>query len=408
MPEQHQALELDGRSYIRFADPGENSVFDFDVGEAITIEAWVAPTQMQGQYCYIIGKGRTYLAGQVKENHNWSLRLSRKGGRAAISFMFRSAGESNNYHRWESKQTLAVGDGWHHIAVSYVFGDPKSMRGYIDGQSTQGVWEVGGATTRGPMINNDEVWIGSAMAGNKGSTFAGGLDEIALHRRVNPAERLKARYRYAGSQLDEVEIPENQVLVQIFDKAAGNGWSFRRLKLTESFIQEVFAFPQLPKRYDSRGVNIDRPTPLLLHAHAKIQIPNGKHRLLFRSREISRLFVDGELQAETKPYAISQEANGPIWELDRSHAPNIRPLQRGDRQAVVEIEGDGREHEIRLEIQVGLGKRNGYMGEASLGIATEDGDFQLVSFGPDFSLTEDDWPKFLEWDRKRLQQVNRE
>lgn len=153
MPEHHQALNLDGKSYIRFLDPGENSVFDFDVGDAITIEAWVSPTQMQGQYCYIIGKGRTYLVGQVKENHNWSLRLSKKGGGAALSFMFRSVGENNNYHRWESKQSLVVGDGWHHIAVSYVFGDPKSMRGYIDGQSTQGVWEVGGATTRGPMIS---------------------------------------------------------------------------------------------------------------------------------------------------------------------------------------------------------------------------------------------------------------
>ena len=408
MPECHQALILDGKSYIRFPDPGENSVFDFDVGDAITIEAWVSPTQMQGQYCYIIGKGRTYLVGQVKENHNWSLRLSKKGGGAALSFMFRSVGENNNYHRWESKQSLVVGDGWHHIAVSYVFGDPKSIRGYIDGQSTQGVWEVGGATTRGPMISNDEVWIGSAMGGNKGSTLLGGLDEIAIHRRVIPAERLKARYRYASSQLAKVEIPQNEVLVQIFNKGASNGWSFRRLKLTESFTQEVFAFPQLPKRYDNRGVNVDRPTQLLMQAHAKIHIPDGKHRLLFRSREISRLFVDGELQAETKPYAISQEANGPIWDLDRSHGPNIRPLQRGDRQAVVEIAGDGKEHEVRLEIQIGLGKRSGYMGEASLSIASEDGDFQLVSFGPKFSLTEKDWPKFLEWDRKRLQRLNRE
>ena len=40
----NQALYLDGKTgYLRIQDPGEKSLFDFDAGDSITIEAWVAP-----------------------------------------------------------------------------------------------------------------------------------------------------------------------------------------------------------------------------------------------------------------------------------------------------------------------------------------------------------------------------
>ncbi|MEM7475951.1 MAG: DUF1553 domain-containing protein [Planctomycetota bacterium] len=408
MPLDHQALKLDGQSYLRIQDPGVESVFDFEKGDAITIEAWVAPERLQGSYTYIIGKGRTYLTGQSKENHNWSLRLSQKGGGAGLSFMFRSAGQNNDYHRWESLETIAVGDGWHHIGVAYTFGKKNSIRGYIDGRAVAGKWELGGDTDRAPQVNNDEVWIGSSMAGNRASSFAGGLDEIAIHRKILSPERFAERYEYASSPMPSVEVLSNKVLVQLFDKVPDQAsWNFRSLNFAESFTQETFAFTELPKRYDQRGVRIDRPTPLLLHAHADVVLPKGKHRLLFRSRERSRLFLDDKLLAETDSYAISDIANGPVFELDRNHAPNIRPLQRGDRQQVVEIEGDGKTHRLRYEALLGLKKRKAYLGEASVSVAKPSEDFQIISFSTPFALTNVGWREFREMDRRRLVGVNK-
>ena len=69
---KNNALRLNGRSYLRIKDPGDYSKFDFDNGDAITIEAWVAPDKVTG-YNYIVGKGRTFLPGQEKENHNWGV-----------------------------------------------------------------------------------------------------------------------------------------------------------------------------------------------------------------------------------------------------------------------------------------------------------------------------------------------
>lgn len=405
----NRSLQCDGRSYIRIADPGEASELDFEAGDSITIEAWVSPTQVRNNgFVYIIGKGRTYLPGVTKENHNWALRLKSVNGSAAVSFLFRSRGEGNEYHRWTSSDRFGIGDGWHHVAVTYTFGRQNSLRGYIDGQPAKGTWDLGGATDRAPVVDDDEVWVGSALAGQPNVTFRGGLDEIAVYRKALSADRLRSRYRYKAPTLPPVEVPEGQILVEVFDGVPNkNGWTFRSLRFRESFTSEVFAFPELPKLYNKRGLHVSRPTPFLVRAHADVVLPPGKHRILFRSREASRLFMDDRLLAETKFYAITAEANGPIWELDRSHGPNIRPLPRGDRQAVVTVEGDGRPHRLRYEALAGLHRRRADMGDASVSIAAAEGDFQLISFGPTFELTEDGWKAFQEWHRERLRVVNK-
>jgi hypothetical protein len=57
-------------------DPGEKSLFDFDNGDAITIEAWVNPASApKDGNVYKIGKGRTSNPGQDANNQNYGLRL---------------------------------------------------------------------------------------------------------------------------------------------------------------------------------------------------------------------------------------------------------------------------------------------------------------------------------------------
>jgi hypothetical protein len=416
---QGAAIDLSGSSgYLRVEDPGANSDFDFDAGDTLSIEAWVAPKQLKsGAFSYIVGKGRTQRKGFAKDNQNWALRLKGVSGGAALTFLFRTRDteysdavqEKGEFHRWTSAQTLGVGDGWHHVALSYTFGKKNSLQGYIDGRPVQGRWDQGGATNKAPVVDNDEVWIGSSMNGNPGSCFHGMLDEIAIYRRTLTAEEVASRYQYVPPSEPAVDVPENQILVQLLKGIPdAKRWSERPPEPFETFTTSTFAFARLPNAYSERGILIDRPTPFLLRAYADVQLPRGKRRLLLRSRDAARLYLDGKLIGETPFYNITIEAHGPIWDLDRSHGPNIRPLQRGDQQVLVELDGDGETHRIRLDTVVGLNNRRPELGETSLSLGSAVGDLTVISFDQPFPLTDAGWKDYMERERVRLLAVNQE
>jgi len=177
----NRALVLDAPAWLSIADEQEGSRFDFDNGDAITLEAWVKPASFTGQHVYIISKGRTESQGARGLNQNWALRLRKQKGLVALNFLFRSragAEMPGDWHRWTSTTGLTAGSRWHHIAISYQFGKPESIRGYLDGKQVKGVWDMGGATTRAPVVDNDEVRIGSAYGGERSVSFHGSLDEI--------------------------------------------------------------------------------------------------------------------------------------------------------------------------------------------------------------------------------------
>ena len=128
-------------TYLRVKDPGVKSVFDFENGDTITMEAWVQCHQLsEGRNVYVVGKGRTGLPGNPPDNQNWALRLRGQGGLACASFLFRdreNAGEKG-WHRWTSARGFQPGDAWHHVVVSYKFGEPESVRGFINGDEVKG------------------------------------------------------------------------------------------------------------------------------------------------------------------------------------------------------------------------------------------------------------------------------
>src|SRR5690606_37661120 len=132
------AVHLDGQgAYIAIDDPGAGSPYDFDNGDAITLEAWIKIDDIHaGQNMYVIGKGRTNGPRFARDNQNWALRMvGGQDGEAKLSFLFATAPAPNNqhWHRWTSKASINIITGWHHVAVAYRFGEPDSMRGWIDG-----------------------------------------------------------------------------------------------------------------------------------------------------------------------------------------------------------------------------------------------------------------------------------
>ncbi len=187
----NRAIGLQRGQYLVVADPGARSVLDFAQGDSITLEAWVRwDGALEGGFPYIISKGRTHNPGTSRHNQNYSLRIANKANASYLSFFFcddetpeADAQEiGTNGHRWTSTTAIPNDGTWHHLAVSYAFGNAESLAGYIDGVAVEGVWDMGGATDKAPAVDDDDLWIGSAMAGH--STFAGSIDEVAIYRSV--------------------------------------------------------------------------------------------------------------------------------------------------------------------------------------------------------------------------------
>ncbi len=395
-------------SYARIVDPGADSPLDFDNGDSITIEAWVNP-QLNGggSYHYIIGKGRTNDPQFERDNQNWALRLKSPNG--ALTFLFRSRGENAAWHRWTSKDGIAGDDGWHHVAVTYTFGEPESLVGYIDGKPVKGTWDSGGATDRAPVVDDDEVRIGSTF---HGGAFGGELDEVALYRHILSPERIAARYQYVAPELPPVAweaIPDGSAVVDIFEGLPDRrSWEFRPPRYVESFVAPTLAFVDVPRKYDDRGVQQDRSNPFLIRAAGRFEIPAGTQRILLRARNAARLYIDERLVAETKFHSIPSSGHGRVWDVDTSLAPNIRTLGRGDTETVVIIEGDGELHRFRFEMIVGGQRHRPELGETSVSIAAPGKDFRLVGGSATYLLTDDGWTAFKRGERERIEQLSAE
>ncbi len=293
-----------GRGFIRIADPGEGSPYDFAAGDSITLEAWVNPFELQdGQQVYVVGKGRTGNPGVAADNQNWSLRLSALDGIARPSFLFRNAdnrqGRSDDFHRWVADAGFEPGSGWHHVAISYTFGDPDSIRGYVDGQPVGGAWDFGGPTAKPPVVDDDEVWIGSSINGNAAATFLGLLDEVAIHRGIVPADVIAARWDVDESVpfdggVAAANVPDAAVLYEIFEGLPDGSWYVGAASPTESFTRPHFALVELPLRYGETGVREDRSDPFIVRASGRIELPPGPQRLTVRTRGGGRVFLDGK------------------------------------------------------------------------------------------------------------------
>lgn len=409
----NQAVEFTGGGRIRIADPGGDSPLDFANGDAITLEAWVSPQPSPaGQFHYIIGKGRTEASGELATNQNYALRLKMLGGdKAALSFLFHSSGPDGAWHRWTSNATLACGDGWHHVALAYRFGEPKSLRGYIDGESAAGKWDMGGESGKPPVVDDDDLWIGSSLGGQAASTFHGLLDEVALYRATLPPERIHARYRYTSPvpRFAGDRVPADAVLIDIHEGIPDKkSWRFTLSEPTGSFICATAALVDVPNKYSPRGVKVDRGDPFFLRAMTRLNLPPGPQRLLMRNRTAARLYLDGKLVLELPFYSISNSGHGHVTPLDAGLAPHIRPLPRGDAQKYVDLVGDGREHEVVWEMVVGGQGHRPELGEASLSLAAPDGDFQIVGPQTGVPLTDVGWESFAAEERVRLAALNRE
>jgi hypothetical protein len=398
----NRSIEMTSKGgVIKITDPGEKSLLDFDKGDAITIEAWVKPDPFGGaRYMYIVGKGRTYEKGFSRENHNYSLRLQGKGPDAVLSFLFRSRGSDekspDDWHRWTSKSGFKVDKGWHHVAITYEFGKKNSIAGYVDGQPVSGVWDLGGATDHAPVVDDDQLWIGSSMGMGASSSFDGLLDEVAIYRKALSPERFQMRVPFfpkpSSPPMPQSAPPRGDVLVEVIEGIPDQAtWPVTFPEATESWKEPAFAFFGTPQRYSSKGLRIDRGNPLILQASSLMTLPAGKYNFLVRTLRFGRLFIDGKLVVETPQRGHRGGGHGQMYELKSTLAPGSRELFPGAIERIAEVQLDGKEHEFQFEVHAGGQERRIEFGETSVSFApvtesSNDADSQVADDSTSFRV----------------------
>jgi mono/diheme cytochrome c family protein len=385
--------------YLAIADAVASQRLAFTNGDAITIEAWINVAEMkEGQNLYVIGKGRTGSANFPRDNQNWGMRVVGRSGAVRVSFLFATALSDNgsHWHRWISNDGFAAGSGWRHIAVTYRFGEPKTVKGWIDGKATIGKWDMGGATNKPPVVDDDAVWIGSALGGDPGNSFVGDVDSLAVHRVLLADEVLTKRFNRVGeprvgdpvpeAMPEFAQLPEGNVLVTFTEGLATHTrWPF----LGEEPVQEAFRWlgdafllPRIPQRYDDWGIRASWKAPVMIRMAADVKLPLGRHTFLLRARALSRLWVNGQAVARTEPM-MTQPPNGeePMTPLAEPPLPGTRV--KGYRQQEVsgeiEIETDGLTRVV-LETVTGGKNYRTETGETSVAVLSADGQaFDLLT-----------------------------
>lgn len=358
----NEALQIpSGGGYVRVSDPGKNSPLDFTAGDSLTLEAWVNPATLRhGSYLYVVGKGRTHRKGFPRDNQNYALRLKGESGQATLTFLFRDernrSGTSEGWHRWTSKTGFAVDGRWHHVAVTYTFGQADSLRSYIDGKPVAGRWDMGGKTDRGPVVDDDELWIGSAMGGQRGSTFRGGIDEVAVYRTALSPERIRRRYKAKLPEpyVTDVPLPKDGVLVELMERIpAARNWSFPAPEPTLRYVVPAFGMAELPQKYNDKGLRIQWSNPCLVRMTGNVRLPEGEWQFLIRSRSAARLLIDGKLVVSNPFHSVSGGGHNPIRDVRKVKEEHIRTLQPGDSENLAVFRSSGKVHRVQFEVIVG-------------------------------------------------------
>ena len=444
MPETNHALRLDGRgSHVRVEDEADHGSLKFGLGDSITIEAWVRSDAVaSGRNVYVIGKGRTYQSesrrGESRENQNYALRLRGVGGDARLSFLFRSVprdDDPSEYHRWTSKVGFRPDGDWHHVAVSYTFGEPKSVRGYVDGKPVVGSWDMGGETDRAPVVDDDEVWIGSSMGGNRSSSFRGAIDGVVIERRIVPAEEFVSRRTpiVRPPQPPASGLPEESVLVTLREGCGDASWPIAISKPDRQWRQPALGLAAIPTPYARGGVRRDWDGAVMVTAMVEIDLPGEPLEWMLRAGGLSRLWVGDEVIAETPPHLRNASAHHQVDPVTQED-PWLRPLRPGHREQIVEHRANGHranghranghranghranghranEGRTRVTLQTmvgGQGLRH-EVGEVMVAVRTEgDPEWRLLGHGDFVPVTDDGWQAYAASQRATVDAIDRD
>ena len=261
-------------------------------------------------------------------------------------------------------------------------------------------------------MDDDELWIGSALAMNAGNSFHGAIDELAIYRTALSAERIAARWRVLEPKpyITTIDPPRDGVLVEVLEGIPDKlTWDFIAPEPTERFIEPAFALTEIAQKYSSRGVRADRSNPFVVRVTGDVDLPAGESRVLIRSRSASRLFIDGNLAVQNAFPKFRGDGHESVWEVDRRPAPGHRALLPGDQDAVALFKSAGKKHRLTWEVFLGGKGIRAELGETCLAVARPGSEtFEVLHQTRPFPLTDDAWLEFVASRRAELVAVNQQ
>ncbi len=216
--------------------------------------------------------------------------------------------------------------------------------------------------------------------------------------------------------IDVKKLVKGRVRVEICEEGVPdkNAWPALPPKVTESYEEDVFGIFEVPQKYVDTGVRGDRANPYVLRAAAMVHLPAGKHRLLLRGRNASRLYVDGK-QVLTLAFANPDNSgHGHVAEQNKflDLGADFRFVPPGTQESWVELPCKAGEHLVMVEQLVGgvIGKshRRPEPGEMVVAVSWEGKEsWELMSPGHrKVPYTEAGWTAYEGERRQHLAAMN--
>ena len=150
-------------------------------------------------------------------------------------------------------------------------------------------------------------------------------------------------------------------------------------KVAEEYEEPAFAFRRLPKKYSPTGLISDRSNPFLLRARGRAVLPAGECRILLRSFNSARLFVDGKLAAETRFRTRNADGHEDVPETRAPLHPDNPPLPPGHAEKLVKLELKEGLHDILLEAVIGGKGLRSELGELVVAFSGGEGAFEILA-----------------------------
>ena len=94
----------------------------------------------------------------------------------------------------------------------------------------------------------------------------------------------------------------------------------------------AFGFHRLPFKYDETGVRELHKAPIILRATAPLTLERGEHRILIRTRDDARFWMDGELLTTVKVLQIPSDGHNPMRKIPDRAAPTIKDFAPGNTE----------------------------------------------------------------------------
>ena len=208
-----------------------------------------------------------------------------------------------------------------------------------------------------------------------------------------------------------VPLPGSKIAVQLCadSNPEENAWPDQVLL---EYSETGFAFGRIPQAYTEKGIRDEWPNPLRVIAKAELTLPEGRHKILLRSRRAARFWIDGRLLLENPFPARITDGHDPVERPFLRLGKGVRFPGPGDQEKLVEWETDGGSHLVRLEFYVGGFSGTNAMrpetGETLVAVSLEGEDgFQILSPSLSIPLTDDGWERFAGTQNENLQSFDR-